>query len=40
MKDLCIMDDITAAVIDNVQDTPVTVKMRAGWDKIKCIYRS
>ena len=33
MKDLCIMEDITAAVIENVYDTPVTVKMRAGWDK-------
>ena len=37
MKDLCIMDDITAAVIDNVQGTPVTVKMRAGWDKDKIV---
>jgi tRNA-dihydrouridine synthase B len=33
MKDLCIMEDITSAVIENVYDTPVTVKMRAGWDK-------
>ena len=35
MKDLCLMDDITAAVIESVDDTPVTVKMRAGWDKEK-----
>ena len=32
MKDLCIMEDITAAVVESVADTPVTVKMRAGWD--------
>ena len=32
MKDLCVMEDITASVIENVNDTPVTVKMRAGWD--------
>ena len=37
MKDLCLMDDITAAVIESVDDTPVTVKMRAGWDKEKII---
>ena len=33
MKDLCIMDEITSAVIESVKDTPVTVKMRAGWDQ-------
>ena len=33
MKDLCIMDDITAAVVESVPNTPVTVKMRAGWDQ-------
>mgnify|MGYP001199376186 FL=1 len=32
LKDLCLMDDITAAVIESVPDTPVTVKMRIGWD--------
>ena len=32
MKDLCVMDEITSAVIENAKDTPVTVKMRAGWD--------
>ena len=33
MKDLCIMDDITSAVVESVKGTPVTVKMRAGWDQ-------
>ena len=33
MKDLCIMDDITSAVVESVKKTPVTVKMRAGWDQ-------
>ncbi len=33
LKDLCLMDDITAAVVQTVSDRPVTVKMRAGWDK-------
>ncbi len=37
MKDLCIMDDITSAVIESVQNTPVTVKMRAGWDQNKIV---
>ncbi len=32
LKDLCLMDDITAAVVDAVPELPVTVKMRAGWD--------
>ena len=32
LKDLCLMDDITKAVIEAVPNTPVTVKMRAGWD--------
>jgi tRNA-dihydrouridine synthase B len=26
------MDDITAAVVESVPNTPVTVKMRAGWN--------
>ena len=30
LKDLCLMDDITAAVVESVSDIPVTVKMRAG----------
>ncbi|MDP6852376.1 MAG: tRNA dihydrouridine synthase DusB [Candidatus Marinimicrobia bacterium] len=32
LKDLCLMDDITQAVVEAVPQTPVTVKMRAGWD--------
>jgi tRNA-dihydrouridine synthase B len=32
LKDLCLMDDITSAVIESVPELPVTVKMRAGWD--------
>ena len=32
LKDLCLMDDITASVVESVPDIPVTVKMRSGWD--------
>ena len=32
LKDLCLMDDITAAVVESVPKIPVTVKMRMGWD--------
>ena len=32
LKDLCLMDEITHAVVDAVPNIPVTVKMRAGWD--------
>jgi|TARA_B100001142_G_scaffold113335_1_gene115403 tRNA-dihydrouridine synthase B len=32
LRDLCLMDDITAAVVESVPKVPVTVKMRAGWD--------
>ena len=32
LKDLCLMDDITIAVVEAACKTPVTVKMRAGWD--------
>lgn len=32
LKDLCLMEDITAAVVEAVPEIPVTVKMRAGWD--------
>jgi tRNA-dihydrouridine synthase B len=37
MKDLCVMDDITTAVVESVKGTPVTVKMRAGWDQNRII---
>ena len=37
MKDLCLMDEITSAVIESSKNTPVTVKMRAGWDHDKII---
>ena len=32
LKDLCLMDDITASVVESVPEIPVTVKMRSGWD--------
>jgi len=32
LRDLCLMDDITAAVVESVPEVPVTVKMRSGWD--------
>ncbi len=32
LKDICIMHDITAAVVESVPNIPVTVKMRLGWD--------
>ena len=32
LKDLCIMDEITSAVVESVPNTPVTVKMRMGWN--------
>ena len=31
LKDLDLMRDITLSVLDNVKDTPITVKMRSGW---------
>lgn len=37
LKDLCLMDDITAAVVEAVPEIPVTVKMRAGWDFSKIV---
>jgi len=32
LQDLCLMDDITAAVVESVPEIPVTVKMRMGWN--------
>lgn len=32
LKDLCLMEETTDAVINSVPNTPVTIKMRAGWD--------
>ena len=32
LQDLCLMDDITSAVVESVPEVPVTVKMRAGWN--------
>lgn len=40
LKDLCLMDDITSAVIEAVPKIPVTVKMRAGWDNDSIIIPS
>ena len=37
LRDLCLMDDITAAVVESVPKIPVTVKMRAGWDSNSCL---
>ena len=37
LKDLCLMDDITAAVVEAVPKIPVTVKMRAGWDNTSIV---
>ena len=33
LKDLCLMDDITQAVVEAVPLIPITVKMRSGWDQ-------
>lgn len=33
LRDLCLMDDITSAVVEAVPELPVTVKMRIGWDQ-------
>ena len=33
LKDMCRMKDITQSVVESVPKIPVTVKMRAGWDK-------
>ena len=33
LQDLCLMDDITAAVVESIPEVPVTVKMRMGWNQ-------
>jgi len=33
LKDLCIMEEITSAVVSAVPEIPITVKMRAGWNE-------
>ncbi|MDC0480522.1 tRNA dihydrouridine synthase DusB [bacterium] len=33
LQDLCLMDDITAAVVESIPEIPVTVKMRMGWNQ-------
>ena len=37
LKDLCLMEDITQAVVESVPKIPVTVKMRAGWTAEKIV---
>ena len=37
LRDLCLMDEMTRAVVESVPKIPVTVKMRAGWDKAHII---
>jgi len=33
LRDICLMEDITQAVVEAVPEIPVTVKMRSGWDQ-------
>ena len=37
LKDLCLMDEITTAIIESVPFIPVTVKMRVGWNNSSII---
>jgi len=37
LKDLCLMEDITQAVVESVPKIPVTVKMRSGWNAEKIV---
>ncbi|HJL85073.1 MAG TPA: tRNA dihydrouridine synthase DusB [Candidatus Marinimicrobia bacterium] len=37
LKDLHLMDEITAAVVQSVPNLPVTVKMRAGWNSTSIV---
>ena len=38
LKDLSLMEDITSAVLENVKEIPVTVKMRSGWSPSQCVF--
>ena len=38
LKDLCLMEDITRAVVESVPNIPVTVKMRGGWNNNNIIF--
>ena len=38
MKNLNLMGDITTSVINSVSNTPITVKMRAGWSDAQLVY--
>ena len=40
LKDLCLMEEITSAVVEAVPQLPVTVKMRAGWDSQRIIVET
>ena len=37
LQDLCLMEDITFAVVESVPEVPVTVKMRIGWNNEKIV---
>ena len=37
LQDLCLMDDITAAVVESIPEVPVTVKMRMGWNQTSIV---
>ncbi len=37
LRDLCLMDEITQAVVEAVPKIPVTVKMRSGWDNNRIV---
>lgn len=37
LRDLCLLDDSTRAVVEAVPHIPVTAKMRAGWDQFSIV---
>ena len=37
LQDLCLMEDITAAVVESIPEIPVTVKMRMGWNQTSIV---